>query len=288
MVGFQGVGIGLRTCHYSHVLSARPRVPWFEVISENYMGVRTGRSVPKPAGRPLEILERVRRDYTVALHGVSLNIGSCDPLDLGYLRQLKSLIERVQPTVVSDHLCWTGRGGQNLHDLLPLPYTEEALNHVVGRLRRVQEVLGRRLLIENVSSYVAYRHSRLSEWDFLSELCRRADCGLLLDVNNIYVSAVNHGFEPRAFIDGVPSDRVGQMHLAGYSQNDGFLIDTHDHPVSDPVWALYARAVRRFGPVPTLIEWDEKIPSFERLEQEAARAARIQRAPSEALEPAVA
>lgn len=268
--GFRGVGLGLRTRHYPHVLSERPGVPWFEAISENYMGPRDG-----SGGRPLEILERVRRDYPIALHGVSLNIGSCDPLDEGYLRGLRALADRIDPVVVSDHLCWTGRQGQNLHDLLPLPFTEEALHHVASRLQRVQELLGREMLIENVSSYVSYVHSEMSEWEFLSELCRRTGCGLLFDVNNVYVSAVNHGFDPRVFLAGVPVESVRQMHLAGYSESEGFLIDTHDHPVSDPVWSLYADAIRRFGDVPTLIEWDENIPEFARLEQEANRAEQV-------------
>src|SRR6185369_2645012 len=252
---FEGVGLGLRSCHYDHVLSERPGVPWFEVVSENFMGPRGGAPL---AGRPLEVLERVRRDYPVALHGVSMNLGSCDPLDGEYLRRLKSLVDRVEPAVVSDHLCWTGADRQNLHDLLPLPYTEEALAHVSSRVRAAQARLGRRILVENVSSYVRYVHSEMAEWEFLSELCRRADCGLLLDVNNVYVSAVNHGFSAEDFLAGLPADRVQQMHLAGYSEAAGFLIDTHDHPVSDPVWRLYAEAIRRFGEVPTLIEWDER------------------------------
>lgn len=267
-----GVGLGLRSDHYEHVLGRRPAVPWFEAISENYMGLRGGQG-----GRPLEILERVRRDYPLALHGVSLNIGSADALDKGYLARLKSLVARLQPAVVSDHLCWTGAGGQNLHDLLPLPYTEEALRHLVPRVREVQELLGRRLALENVSSYIAFSHSEMSEWEFLRELCERADCALLLDVNNVFVSAVNHGFDAGEFLRGVPADRVVQMHLAGYSSQEGFLIDTHDHPVSAPVWELYAEAVRLFGDVPTLIEWDERIPTFATLEKEAARAEAVRR-----------
>ena len=267
----RGVGLGLRPAHYDHVLTHRPAVSWFEVISENYLGLRGG-----SGGRPLEQLERVRRDYPVSLHGVSMNLGSTDPLDRDYLKKLKALIARVEPAAVSDHLCWTGVGGRNLHDLLPLPYDEDAVAHVAARVREVQDFLGRRLLIENVSSYVAYRHSVMTEWEFLAEVAERADCGILLDVNNIHVSAVNHGFDARAYLAGVPRERVGEMHLAGYSEAEGFLIDTHDHPVSDPVWALYAEAVRRFGAVPTLIEWDDHIPSFERLEQEAARAQEVQ------------
>lgn len=266
-----GVGLGLRPSHYDHVLSRRPAVSWFEAISENYMGLRGGSS----GGRPLEMLEEVRRRYPVTLHGVSLNVGSADPLNRDYLKRLKRLVRIIEPAIVSDHLCWTGVGGRNLHDLLPLPYTEAAIEHVAARLRHAQEFLGRRILIENVSSYLTYRHSEMTEWEFLTEIASRADCGILLDVNNIHVSAVNHGFDALDYINAVPTARVGEMHLAGYSDEGGFLIDTHDHPVSDPVWDLYAAAIRRFGPVPTLIEWDDKIPAFERLEQEAARAEEV-------------
>lgn len=266
-----GVGLGLRPSHYDHVLSRRPTVSWFEAISENYMGLRGGSS----GGRPLEVLEEVRRRYPVTLHGVSLNVGSADPLNRDYLKRLKRLIRIIEPAIVSDHLCWTGVDGRNLHDLLPLPYTEAAIEHVAARLRHVQEFLGRRILIENVSSYLTYRHSEMTEWEFLTEIASRADCGILLDVNNIHVSAVNHGFDALDYINAVPTARVGEMHLAGYSDEGGFLIDTHDHPVSGPVWDLYAAAIRRFGPVPTLIEWDDKIPPFERLEQEAARAEEV-------------
>lgn len=266
-----GVGLGLRPSHYDHVLSRRPAVSWFEAISENYMGLRGGSS----GGRPLEMLEEVRGRYPVTLHGVSLNVGSADPLNRDYLKRLKRLVRVIEPAIVSDHLCWTGVGGRNLHDLLPLPYTEAAIEHVAARLRHVQEFLGRRILIENVSSYLTYRHSEMTEWEFLTEIASRADCGILLDVNNIHVSAVNHGFDALDYINAVPTARVGEMHLAGYSDEGGFLIDTHDHPVSDPVWDLYAAAIRRFGPVPTLIEWDDKIPAFERLEQEAARAEEV-------------
>lgn len=268
-----GVGIGLRNVHYSHVLNHHPDVPWFEVISENFMGIRGGSG----GGRPQEILERVRQDYPIMLHGVSLNIGSTDPLRQDYLQRLKTLAQQTQPVFVSDHLCWTGVGGENLHDLLPLPYTEEALRHVVNRVQQVQEILGRRILLENVSSYVTYKHSEMSEWEFLSALAQRADCGLLLDVNNIYVSATNHGFNPSQFIQAIPREKVYQMHLGGYSDVDGFFIDTHDHPISNPVWDLYKEAVQRFGAVPTLIEWDDKIPPFETLQAEAAKADSIRR-----------
>ena len=268
--GARGVGVGLRAEHYGHVLARRPAVPWFEAVSENYMGLRDGHG-----GRPLEILLRVRECYPVVLHGVSMNIGSADPLDLGYLKELKRLADRIRPEHVSDHLCWTGVGGRNLHDLLPLPYTREAMRLIVPRVRRIQDALGRRFLLENVSSYLAYRHSEMPEWEFLSEIAERADCGILLDVNNVRVSAANHGYDPARYIDAVPPERVMQMHLAGYSEAGRLLIDTHDHPVSEAVWGLYARAVRRFGDVPTLIEWDDRIPPFRVLEAEAARAEKI-------------
>lgn len=269
-MGASGVGLGLRTVHYDHVLSRRPAVPWFEVVSENFMGLRGG-----SGGRPLEVLEKVRRDYPVALHGVSLSIGSTDPLDLEYLKKLKALAGRIEPWIVTDHLCWTGAHGQNLHDLLPLPYTEEAARHVAARVSKVQQVLGRPIAIENVSSYVSYKHDEMAEWEFLAKIVKLTGCGVLLDVNNIHVSAVNHGFDGEEYLAGIPVAAVKQMHLAGYSEENGFLIDTHDHPVSDPVWKLYGSAIRRFGAVPTLIEWDEHIPAFARLEKEAAKAKEV-------------
>ncbi|MHB2025958.1 MAG: MNIO family bufferin maturase [Elusimicrobiota bacterium] len=268
----RGIGIGLRSVHYDHILSRRPAVPWFEAISENYMGLRGGQG-----GRPLEILQLVRERYPVILHGVSMNIGSADPLDQDYLKKLKRLADLVKPAHISDHLCWTGTRGRNLHDLLPLPYTREALNLIVPRVRKIQETLGRRFLLENVSSYAAYRHSEMPEWEFLAEIAERSGCGILLDVNNVYVSAMNHRYDPLEYIDAVPAGMVIQMHLAGYSESGALLIDTHDHPVSDPVWDLYARALRRFGDVPTLIEWDDRIPSFRVLEEQAARAEKIRR-----------
>ena len=268
----RGAGIGLRPEHYGFVLGRRPAVPWFEAVSENYMGLRGG---PGEGGRPLEVLERVRADYPVALHGVSLNVGSSDPLDRTYLKRLKALVDRIEPWAVSDHLCWTGVGGQNLHDLLPLPYTEEAVRHVGARLARVQDALGRRFLVENVSSYLSFEHSGMTEWEFLTRVAEEADCGILLDVNNIHVSAVNHGFDPLLYLNGVPKERVAQMHLAGYSDAGDLLIDTHDHPVTPPVWRLYEKALERFGQVPTLVEWDENIPPFPRLETERRKAQRL-------------
>jgi uncharacterized protein (UPF0276 family) len=267
-----GVGLGLRPTHYQTVLTDRPAAPWFEVITENYMGPRGG-----SGGRPLEILEKIRRDTPVVLHGVSLNLGSTDPLDRDYLRRLKTLARRLDVPWVSDHLCWTGAAGQNLHDLLPLPYTKEALAHVVNRLRQVQDFLERPLLIENVSSYITYRHSTMTEWEFLSRVAEQADAGILFDVNNIYVSARNHGFDPEAYIAGIPADRVREIHLAGYSDEGDLLVDTHDHPVWDPVWDLYEKALRRLGPVPTLIEWDADIPPFQTLWAEAQKAEEVRR-----------
>jgi len=261
-----GHGVGLRRDHFERVLSAPTRIDWFEVISENFM---------VDGGKPRDVLTRVRERYPVVLHGVSLSIGSTDPLNEDYLDALKTLADRVQPAWVSDHLCWAGVGGHYAHDLLPLPYTEEALAHVVARVHRAQERLGRAIALENVSSYVSYRESTMPEWEFLSEVARRSGCGILLDVNNIYVSARNHGFDARAYIDAVPTDRVWQFHLAGHSDKGDYLLDTHDHPVCDPVWDLYAHAVRRFGPVSTLIEWDDRIPTFERLEEESVRARAI-------------
>jgi len=264
---FLGHGVGLRREHFERVLSGPARVDWFEAISENFM---------VDGGRPLDVLTRVRERYPVVLHGVSLSIGSTDPLDEAYLDRLLALAQRFQPAWVSDHLCWTRVGGRQAHDLLPLPYTEQALLHVVERVLRVQERLGRPIALENVSSYVAYAHSAMPEWEFLAEVARRSGCGILLDVNNIYVSSKNHRFDPRAYLEGIPKDRVWQFHLAGHSNKGTFLLDTHDHPVIDEVWDLYRTAVRRFGPVSTLIEWDDKIPEFERLEQESGRARAIQ------------
>jgi len=267
----EGVGIGLRPRHYHEVLTQRPGVSWFEVISENFMGRRAA-----PGGRPLEILKQVREHYPVVLHGVSLNIGSTDPLRLDYLTRLKWLIEQVQPAWVSDHLCWTGVDGENLHDLLPLPFTELAARHVAERVAKVQDVLGRRILLENVSSYIAFEHSDMTEWEFLGQVAQRADCGILLDVNNIYVSAKNHHFDPREYLDKIPSRRVGQIHLAGHDGGSSLLIDTHDRPVAPPVWELYRYAIERLGPVPTLIEWDDKLPPLSELLEEAQRARLIQ------------
>jgi uncharacterized protein (UPF0276 family) len=249
-------GLGLRPQHYEEIAANPGRVSWFEALSENYM---------EPGGGPLHWLEKLRRDYPIALHGVSLSIGSIDPLDASYLASLKALAERIQPMWVSDHLCFTGLRGINMHDLLPLPYTGEALDHVADRVMRVQDALGRRLVLENVSSYVTYAASEMTEWEFIAELARRADCEILLDVNNIYVSAFNHEFDALSFLRGMPRDRVRQFHLAGHTHNGSHIIDTHDHPIVDDVWSLYRQAIKLFGNVPTMIERDDNIPPYDEL-----------------------
>ena len=264
-----GVGVGLRTVHFGHILSRHPAVDWFEVLSENFM--ETG-------GRPLYVLDQIAERYPVALHGVSLSIGSTDPLDRDYLRQLKGLAARTRAHWVSDHLCWTGVLGRNVHDLLPMPYTEEALRHTVARARAVSDFLERPLVLENPSSYVEFTASSMPEWEFLARLAEAADCGLLLDVNNVYVSSFNHGFDPRVYIDALPADRVVQYHLAGHTHKGTHIIDTHsDHAVPE-VWELYARACRRTGNVATLYEWDEDIPDFDTVHAEAQKASAYRQA----------
>jgi uncharacterized protein (UPF0276 family) len=262
---YLGFGLGLRPQHYREILETAPHVDWFEVISENYM---------VPGGQPLRMLDRIAERYPLVMHGVSLSIASTAELDMDYLTQLKELARRIEPRWISDHLCWTGVHGVNLHDLLPVPYTEEALAHVSQRIARVQDHLGRRLVIENVSSYITYECSEMSEWDFVAELARRTDCLLLLDVNNVFVSGMNHDFDQRAFIESIPVDRVVQFHLAGHSEGETCLIDTHDQPVCEEVWALYGKALERFGAVSTMIERDDNIPPLAELvaELDTARA----------------
>jgi uncharacterized protein (UPF0276 family) len=261
---YLGRGLGLRREHYRHVIEEQPNVGWFEVISENFMVA---------GGNPRRVLEAVRRDYPVVLHGVSLSIGSTDPLNDRYLDALAALARDVEPAWVSDHLCWGTAHGLNSHDLLPLPYTEEALAHVARRVSRVQERLGRRILLENPSSYMRLAGADMEEHEFLAEVARRADCGILLDVNNVFVSAHNHGFDPHAYLAAMPAERVGQIHLAGHTAEGPLLIDTHDDHVRPEVWQLYADAVARFGPRSTMIEWDAHVPAFEVLEHELDTAA---------------
>ncbi len=256
---YLGFGLGLRAQHYHSILETAPAVDWFEILSENYL---------IPGGKPLHFLDRIRADYPLVMHGVSLSIGSATALDEDYLRNLRALADRVQPAWISDHLCWTGIHGQNMHDLLPLPYTEETASHVAERVGIVQDHLGRRILLENVSSYASYVDSSMSEWEFISLICEKADCLLLLDVNNIYVSSFNHGFDGRDFIDGVPAHRIQQIHLAGHHNHGDYIIDTHDAPIIDPVWDLYDYALSRLGPVSTMIERDDHIPALDVLVQE--------------------
>lgn len=264
---YLGHGIGLRPPHYEAVVAGDAGVDWLEVITENFMVA---------GGNPREVLRRVRADYPIVLHGVSMSLGSVDPLDARYLDALARLAAETEPAFISDHLCWSSFGGHTGHDLWPLPFTEEALFHLVERVSQVQERLGRRILVENVSSYLEYAHSTLTEWEFLSELSRRADCGLLLDVNNIFVSAHNHGFDARTFLAGVPADRVHQVHLAGHRDEGTHLLDTHDHPVCNGVWSLYRAAVERFGAVSTLVERDDDIPPLADVVAESRRAAEIE------------
>jgi uncharacterized protein (UPF0276 family) len=263
---YLGFGLGLRTDHYETILAGKPPVDWFEIITENFL---------VPGGKPLYYLDSIRADYPMVMHGVSLSIGSTDSLNFDYLRQVKTLAERIQPAWISDHLCWTGVNGINLHDLLPLPYTEEALQHVVERVKTVQDFLGRRILLENVSSYISYAHSEMTEWQFLSAVAERADCLILLDINNIYVSAHNHGFDPLVYLNNVSVNRVRQFHLAGHLNLGNIIIDSHGDTVIDPVWTLYEAALRRFGPISTMIERDDNIPPFAELLAELELAKQI-------------
>jgi uncharacterized protein (UPF0276 family) len=265
--GYLGHGIGLRPVHYEAVLDGRPRVDWLEVISENFM---------VPGGNPRRVLRRARERYPIAMHGVSMSLGSTDPLDGRYLADLASLASEIEPAWISDHLCWSSFGGHTAHDLWPLPYTEEAIVHVAARIAQVQDRLGRQILVENVSTYLSFRHSSLSECEFLVEVAERADCGILLDVNNVHVSARNNGFDPCAFLDAIPFRRVGQVHLAGHADEGTHFLDTHDRPVCRPVWDLYRMVVRRMGPVSTLVEWDEDIPPLARLVEESHRAGKVE------------
>lgn len=266
-----GIGVGLRSPHYSYILENRPKISWFEAISENYMGLETG-----DGGRPIQILEKIRAHYPIVLHGVSLSIGSTDDLNFKYLERLKQLIERINPLWVSDHLCWTGVNGENLHDLLPLPYSEETLKLLTEKILKAQDFLKRSLVFENVSAYLSFKHSEMTEWEFLTEIAKRTSCGLLIDVNNIYVSSVNQNFNPITYLTAIPKQSVQQIHLAGHSKSGECLIDTHDGPVTDKVWDLYTLATKIYGKIPTLIEWDDNIPEFSVLEAEALRAEKLQ------------
>ncbi len=260
-----GVGVGLRVQHQQQFINERPDVAWLEVHSENYFG----------DGPALTALENLRADYPLSLHGVGLSLGSADQLDMAHLKSLRNLVERIQPGLVSEHLCWGAVGKQHLNDLLPLPYSREALDLVCARIHTVQEFLGRRILVENISSYLRWQHEDFTEWDFVAKLPERTGCGLLLDINNIYVSAMNHGYDARAYLAAMPTDSVEEIHLAGYEEQHGILIDTHSRAVSEPVWQLYRDAVKKLGNKPTLIEWDSDIPPLNELLAEAAIARQI-------------
>ena len=258
-----GIGIGLRVPHYDHILSQKPTVDWFEIISETFM---------VEGGRPLEVLDRILEQYRVVQHGVSLYFGSTDRPNRAHLKKLKALTKRTQTPWLSDHLCWGSVDGRATHDLLPMPYTRAAAKHTAAKIREIRDYLELPIAVENVSSYTEYHVSELTEWEFLTEVVELADCGILLDVNNIYVSSKNHSFNPYDYIDQVPHHRVAQMHIAGHTKFEKFILDTHDHPVLDPVWKLYAHAIRRCGVTATLLEWDDKIPSFQEVHDEALKA----------------
>jgi len=264
-----GFGLGLRPQHYEAVLQDRISIDWLEVLTDNYL---------VPGGRPLHYLARIRERFPLAMHGVALSIGSTDELDRGYLQQVRLLADRFEPAWISDHLCWTGVAGRNTHDLLPLPYTEEVLRHVIERIGVVQDILGRRLVLENVSSYVTFAASTITEWEFLRAVAEKADCLILLDINNVYVSGINHEFDPLVYLNAIPVERVQQLHLAGHQDYGTYLIDTHDRAIAAPVWELFGAAVRRFGAVSTSIERDAAIPAFEELlaELETARSLALQ------------
>lgn len=261
-----GIGIGLRAPHYDHILSRKPVVDWFEIISENFM---------IGGGRPLHILDQILEQYRVVQHGVSMYFGSADRPDREHLRKLKDLVKRTKTPWVSDHLCWGSVDGRYTHDLLPMPYTFEAAKITAQKIRYVRDFLEVPIAVENVSSYAEYHVSEMTEWEFLNEVVERADCGILLDVNNIYVSSKNHNFNPLTYINSVPADRVAQIHIAGHSKFEKYILDTHDHPVLDPVWKLYDCAIQRAGHTATLLEWDDSIPSFQEVHDEALKADRF-------------
>src|SRR5271156_6121825 len=258
-----GIGIGLRSPHYNHILTRKPVVDWFEIISENFM---------IDGGRPLRILDQILEQYKVVQHGVSMYFGSAQRADREHLRRLKDLVKRTNTPWLSDHLCWGSVDGRYTHDLLPMPYTFEAARLTAQKVREVRDTLEIPVVVENVSSYAEFHVSEMTEWEFLNEVVERADCGILLDVNNIYVSSKNHSFDPFTYLDNIPHGRVGQMHVAGHTKFEKYILDTHDHPVLDPVWKLYAHATRLCGVTATLLEWDDRIPSFDEVHDEALKA----------------
>lgn len=263
---FLGHGLGLRPVHYQTILAENPAVDWFEIMTEDYLDI---------GGRPLYYLHQIKERYPLVMHGVSLSIGSSDPINFDYLKKVKKLADEIQAVWISDHLCWTGINQLNMHDLLPLPYTETALNQVVNKVKQVQDFLGRQILLENVSSYITYKQSVINEWEFLTAVAEKADCLILLDINNVYVSSFNHGFKPNDYLSNIPAHRVQQIHLAGHQNMGDYIVDTHDHPIIDPVWELYGETIKRFGKVSTMIERDDNIPPLTELLTELAHAKRI-------------
>jgi len=262
----QGAGLGLRPSHYQEVFNTKPDIPWFELLSDNYMS---------DGGLPILRAEKIRENYPITLHGVGMSLASADPLDMDYLARLKALINRLDPIYVSDHLAWVSVNQQHTHDLLPFPYTEFTLKHISDRINQVQDFLGREILVENPSSYLDFHATEMTEWEFISKLSKQCDCNLLLDINNIYVSAINHGFDPNEYLRAIPENRVKEIHLAGYEKMENYLFDTHGYPIHPPVWDLYKTALKRFGAIPTLIEWDTDIPDFTILQAEALKAEKL-------------
>ena len=265
----KGAGLGLRSAHYQQIFETKPKVPWFELLSDNHMA---------DGGLPVIRAEKIRQDYPITLHGVGMSLGSADPLNMQYLQRLKTLAERLEPVYVSDHLAWVSINGQYTHDLLPLPYNRHTLKHVCERIEQVQEFLGRTLLVENPSSYLTFKDSDMSEWEFINEMAQTTGCELLIDINNIYVSAVNHDFDPYQYIKALPANKVKEIHLAGYEKMNNYLFDTHGYQVHPPVWDLYQGALELFGPTPTLIEWDTDVPDFNTLQGEALKAEQLMQA----------
>lgn len=259
----QGVGIGLRSCHYNHIIHHRPQVSWFEILSDNYL---------MAGGAPLQYLETIRADYPMTMHGVGMSLGSSDDLNWEYLKKLKNLADLIKPAYISDHLCWISIEGHYFHDLMPLPYTLEVVEHVAERILKVQDYLGCAILIENVSSYLSYQENEMTEWEFINEIIKRSGCYLLCDINNIYVSAYNHSFNAQDYLHALNGKHIKQIHLAGYSNKGKYLFDTHSEPIHPPVWDLYQNAIDLYGNIPTLIEWDDDIPKFIDLQNEVQKA----------------
>jgi uncharacterized protein (UPF0276 family) len=258
-----GLGVGLRTVHFGHILNKKPKVDWFEIVTENFLDTE---------GRPMWVLDQIAERHPIVVHGVSMSVGSPDPVDRSFLAKIKALAKRVRAVWVSDHVCWTGMAGRNLHDLLPMPYSEPALKHMVRKIRQVQDLLERPLVLENPSSYVEFTSSTMPEWEFIARMAEEADCGLLLDVNNVYVSSFNHGFDPETYLRAIPPDRIAYIHLAGHTNFGTHILDTHIGPVIDPVWELYRLAHQLTGGRSTLLEWDEEIPTFPVVHREVLKA----------------